>query len=94
MWWCLAGIEHRTAKSSRCGLASRDEIDCLGGISDCEFLLHATGYRDGDPCSAKGSTRVLRCNEDGVPGDELVPLSGPDTWSEAWGDDYSDPSPP
>ncbi len=90
----MAGIEHRAERGRRCSIAIRDEIQCLGGINDCEFLLSARGYRDGDPCEGKGSTRVLRCNEDGVPANELVPLSGPEAWSDAWGDDYTDPNPP
>ena len=49
---------------------------------------------DGDPCRAKGSTRTTRCDEEGIMADDLVPLNGPEAWSAAWGDDYSDPAAP
>ena len=94
LWACLAGVEHRSNKGGRCSRAIREEMNCLGGIDDCEFLLEATRYGDGDPCRGKGATRTTRCDEDGVPFDELVPLSGPEAWSEVWADDYSDPNAP
>lgn len=94
LWACLAGVEHRSNKGRRCSQAIREEYNCLGGVDDCEFLLEATRYGMDDPCRGKGSTRTTRCDEDGVPFDELVPLSGPEAWSAAWGDDYADESAP
>ena len=94
LWACLAGVEHRADHGTRCSKAIREEYNCLGGIDDCEFLLEATRYGDGDPCRGRGATRTTRCDEDGVPFDELVPLSGPEAWSAAWGDDYADPAAP
>ena len=75
LWFCLAGIEHRDNEGNRCGDAVREEMACLGRTDDCDFLLNDNTYNDGDPCLNAGNTRASRCNEDGVPADELVPLS-------------------
>lgn len=90
MWICLAGMEWRKQEGRRCHKQHRREIACLANVDDCEFLLDEIRYRRGDPCAERGNARAAACNENGVPGDELVPLSfAPDAewpWSEE-GDD-------
>lgn len=90
MWLCLAGMEWRKQKGRRCHKLHRREIACLAEVNDCGFLLDEIRYRRGDPCAERGNARAASCNEKGVPGDELVPLSfDPDAdwpWSEE-GDD-------
>lgn len=86
MWICLAGMEWRKQEGRRCHKLHRREIACLADVDDCEFLLEEIRYRRGDPCAERGNARAAACNEKGVPGDELVPLSfDPDAewpWSE------------
>ncbi|MCU0676010.1 MAG: hypothetical protein MUE69_24865 [Myxococcota bacterium] len=91
MWICLAGMEWRKQEGRRCHKQHRREIACLANVDDCEFLLDEIRYRRGDPCAERGNARAAACNENGVPGDELVPLSfDPDAewpWSEEGDED-------
>ncbi len=75
MWACLAAIEWRQSKGDRCGRKARLEFECLATVDDCEFLLDDRVYNRNDPCAPEGGSRSNACVEDGIPGDELVPLS-------------------
>lgn len=86
MWLCLAGMEWRKQEGRRCHKQHRREIACLAKVDDCEFLLGEIRYRRDSPCAERGNARAASCNENGLSGDELVPLSfEPDAewpWSE------------
>ncbi|MEM9074226.1 MAG: hypothetical protein AAGE52_37380 [Myxococcota bacterium] len=73
VWACLASIEPR---GGRCSRRLREEFACLSEVDDCDFLLNATEYENGDPCAGRGRRRASSCS--GPIGEELEPLELPD----------------